>query len=152
MSDSNRLPFYFYPIGSLLGGLVGFVASAITWWMLGAFWWMPYWRQLRAHGMNADDNGWAMGFALVPPIVGAAFLISTLISLIAVRWVERPKVVLILINLIPGLLIALLGINGLFHGRYWENPGFETACLLIGFGWGACLQLLMARRSACAEG
>jgi hypothetical protein len=101
--------------------------------------------------MNADDNGWAMGVVLVPPIIGVAFLISTLISLITVRWTGRPKLVLILLNLMPGLWLTLLGINGVLHSRYWDNPGFEIACLLIGLGWGAALHALMVRRSGYVE-
>jgi hypothetical protein len=102
--------------------------------------------------MDADDNGWAMGIALVPPFVGAAFLISTLISLIAARWTGHPKLVFILLNLVPGLWLTLGQINGVFHGLYWDWPGFEIACLLIGLGWGAALYALTARPSSYIEG
>jgi hypothetical protein len=102
--------------------------------------------------MDADDNGWAMGIALVPPWIGVMFLISTLISLIAVRWTGHPKLVFILLNLVPGLWWTLGQINGVFHGRYWDWPGFETACLLIGLGWGVALYALTERRTVYVEG
>jgi hypothetical protein len=146
--DANQLPLYF----CLAGGLVGCVTSAVAWWTLGAFLWLPYWRQLRDYGMNADDNGVALGMVLVPPVMGVAFLISTLISLITVRWTGHPKLVLIALNLMPGLGLTLLVGNGVLHGRYWENPGFEMACLLIGLGWGAALYALTVRRSGYIQG
>ena len=102
--------------------------------------------------MGADDNGWAMGVVFVPPIIGVAFLMSTLISLITVRWTGRPKLVLISLNLMPGLWLTLLGVNGVLHGRYWDYPGFEIACLLIGLVWGAALYALTVRRSGYIEG
>jgi hypothetical protein len=148
MRDANQLPLYF----CLAGGLVGCVTSAVAWWMLGAFLWMPYWRQLRDHGMDADDNGWAIGVAFVPPVIGVAFLLSTLISLITVRWAGHPKLVLVAINSMPGLWLTLNGVNGIFHGRYWDDPGFEIACLLIGLGWGSALYALTVRRSGYIEG
>jgi len=148
MRDANQLPLYF----CLAGGLVGCVTSAIAWWMLATFLWMPYWRQLRDYGVHVDDNGVAMGMVLVPPIMGVAFLISTLISLIIVRWTGQPKLVLISLNLMPGLGLTLLGVNGVLQRRYWDNPGFESACLLIGLGWGAALYALTVRRSGYIEG
>ena len=102
--------------------------------------------------MNADDIGFAMGVIYVPPVMGVAFLISTLSSLILVRWIAYPKLVLVLLNSVPGLFLTLNGINEIIHGRYWENPGFEIACLLIGFGWGVALFELMVRRGGYVEG
>jgi hypothetical protein len=52
----------------------------------------------------------------------------------------------------PGLWLTLNGVNGIFHGRYWDNPGFEIACLLIGLGWGSALYALTVRRSGYIEG
>jgi hypothetical protein len=136
----------------LVGGLVGCVTSFIAYWVLGALLWMPYWRELRDHGMDADDIGVAMGVVLVPPIIGGAFLVSTLVSLIVVRWTGHPKLVFVLLNLVPGVLVASLGVNAIVHGRGWGEPGFEIACLLIGLGWGATLHALTARRSGYIEG
>jgi hypothetical protein len=45
----------------LAGGLVGCVTSFIAYWGLGAFLWMPFFRQLRDYGMTVDDIGVAMG-------------------------------------------------------------------------------------------
>jgi hypothetical protein len=146
--DSNQLPLYF----CLAGGLVGCVASEVALMTLGSFLWMPYWRQLRDYGMYVDDIGVAMAVYLVPPFAGLAFLISTLMSLITVRWIGHPKLVLILLNLVPGLLLTLVGVNGILHGRGWNDPGFEIACLLIGLGWGAALHALMVRRSGYING
>jgi hypothetical protein len=148
LRDSNQLPLYF----CLAGGLVGCVASEVAWLTLGGFLWMPHWRQLRDYGMYVDDNGVAMGVFFVPPIMGLAFLMSTLMSLIAVRWIGHPKLVLILLNLVPGLWLSLGGANGILHGRGWNDPGFEIACLLIGLGWGAALYALMVRRSGYING
>jgi hypothetical protein len=136
----------------LAGGVVGCVTSFIACWILGAFLWMQYWRQLRDHGMDADDIGVAMGVVLVPPIIGVAFLVSTLLSLIAVRWTGHPKLVFILLNLVPGVLVTSLGVNAIVHGRGWGEPGFELACLAIGLGWGAALYALMVRRRGYAAG
>jgi UDP-N-acetylmuramyl pentapeptide phosphotransferase/UDP-N-acetylglucosamine-1-phosphate transferase len=146
--DSNQLPLYF----CLAGGLVGCVTSFIAYWLLAALLWFPYWRQLRDYGMHADDIEEAMGAVVVPPIIGVAFLISTLVSLIVVRWTGHPKLVFILLNLVPGLLVTSLGVNAIVHGRGWSEPGFEIACLLIGLGWGAALYMLMVRRRGYTEG
>jgi len=148
MRDANQLPLYY----CFAGGLVGCVASAVAWWMLGTFLWMPFGRQLRDHGMVADDIGAAMGMIVVPPIMGLAFLVSTLTSLIVVRWIGNRKSVLILLNVVPGLLITLLGVSAILHGRAWSNPGFEIACGLIGIGWGVALYALKIRRSGYIEG
>jgi hypothetical protein len=145
---SNQLPLYF----CLAGGLVGYVTSFAAYWLLAALLWMPYWRQLRDHGMDADDIGVAMGVVVVPPIIGAAFLVSTLVSLIVVRWTGHPKLVFILLNLMPGVLVTSLGVNTIVHGRGWGEPGFELACLAIGLGWGAALYALTVRRSGYIEG
>jgi hypothetical protein len=146
--DSNQLPLYF----CLAGGLVGCATSAVVWWVLGTLLWMPYWRQLRDHGMDADDIGIAIGMLVVPPVMGLTFLVSTLTSLLAVRWIGHPKPVFILLNLVPGLLVVLLGVNAILHGRGWSEPGFELACLAIGLGWGVALYALMIRRSGYTEG
>jgi hypothetical protein len=95
--------------------------------------------------MNADDNGWAMGTFFVPPIIGVAFMVSTLTSLIAVRWTGHPKLVLIVLNSIPGLWWTWQSVGGVLHGRYWEYPGFEFTLLLIGLGWGVALYSLLGR-------
>ncbi|MDP3075445.1 hypothetical protein [Bradyrhizobium sp.] len=152
LRDANQLPLHLVFAGGLAGGLGGGVASGVAWLALGNLLWLPYWRQLRDHGMNADDNGWAMGFIFVPPVMGVAFLISTLVSLLIVRWIAYPKLVLILLNSVPGLLLTLNGTNEIIHGRYWEYPGFEIACLLIGFAWGVALFELMVRRGGYVEG
>ena len=131
MRDSNRLPLYY----CLVGGLVGCVASELALFALGGLLWFPYWRQLRDYGMHTDDIGEAMAVIVVPPIMGLAFLVSTLMSLIAVRWIGHPKLVFIMLNLVPGLLVTLVGVNAILHGRGWSEPGFEIACLLIGWGW-----------------
>jgi hypothetical protein len=136
----------------LAGGLVGGVASAVAWWMLGALIWFPYAQQLRDHGMATDDIGAAAGMVVVPPVIGLSFLMSTFVSLKAARSTGHPKLVFILLNLVPGLLVTSVGINGIVHGRSWSNPGFETACLLIGLGWGAALYALMIRRRGYTEG
>ena len=103
--------------------------------------------------MATDDIGAAAGMVVVPPVMGLAFLVSTLISLIAVRSsAAHLKAVFILLNLVPGLLVTSVGVNGIIHGRSWSNPGFETACLLIGLGWGAALYALMIRRRGYTEG
>jgi hypothetical protein len=140
--DANHPPLYV----CFAGGLVGWFASAVAWFALGMLLWMPYWRQLRDHGMDVDDNGWAMGIVFVPPAIGLAFLMSTLLSLIIVRWKGYPKLVSIVLNLMPGLWLTLSGVNGVVHGRHWDYPGFEIACLLIGLGWGAALYALTVRR------
>jgi hypothetical protein len=146
--DSNQLPLYF----CLAGGVVGCVAAEIAWCTLGGFLWMPHWRQLRDYGMYIDDNGVAMGVVFVPPVVGLAFLVSTLLSLITVRWIGHPKLVFILLNLVPGMLLTLGEVNGILRGRGWNEPGLEIACLLIGLGWGAALYMLTVRRGGYAEG
>jgi hypothetical protein len=102
--------------------------------------------------MYIDDNGVVMGVLLVPPLAGLAFLISTLMSLITVRWMGHPKLVFILFNLVPGLLLTSAAVNGILQGRGWNEPGFEIACLLIGLGWGAALYALMVRRSGYTVG
>ena len=89
---------------------------------------------------------------LCQPIMGLAFLVSTLMSLIAVRWIGHPKLVFIMLNLVPGLLVTLVGVNAILHGRGWSEPGFEVACLLIGLGWGAALYALMVRRRGYSVG
>jgi hypothetical protein len=134
----------------LAGGLIGCVTSFIAYWVLAAFLWMPYRRQLRDYGMHADDIGDAMG--LVPPIMGLAFLVSTLMSLFAVRWIGHPKLVFILLNLVPGLWVTSVVVDAILHGRGWIEPGFEIACLLIGLGWGAALYALVMRRRGYTEG
>jgi hypothetical protein len=146
--DSTQLPLYF----CLAGGLVGCVTSAVAWWMLGTLLWLPHGRLLRDHGMATDDIGAAMGVFVVPPVIGLAFLVSTPMSLITVRWIGHPKLVFILLNLVPGLLVTSLGVNAILHGRGWSEPGFEIACLLIGLGWGAALYMLMVRRRGYTEG
>jgi hypothetical protein len=113
---------------------------------------MPYWRQLRDYGMHTDDIGEAMGVIVVPPVMGLAFLMSTLMSLVTVRWIGHPKLVFILLNLVPGLLVTSVGVNAILHGRGWSEPGFEIACLLIGLGSGAALYMLMVRRRGYTEG
>jgi hypothetical protein len=148
MRDANQLPLYF----CLAGGVVGCVTSFIAYWVLAALLWFPYWRQLRDYGMQTDDIGEAMGVIIVPPIMGLAFLVSTLMSLIAVRSIGHPKLVFILLNLVPGLLVTSIGVNAFLHGRGWSEPGFEIACLLIGLGWGAALYALTVRRSGYIEG
>jgi hypothetical protein len=145
---SNQLPLYF----CLAGGLVGCVTSFIAIWILATLLWFPYWRQLRDYGMRTDDIGEAIAVIVVPPIMGLAFLVSTLISLIAVRWTGHPKQVFITLNLVPGLLVTSVGTNAILHGRDWSEPGFEIACLLIGLGWGAALNALMVRRRGYTEG
>jgi hypothetical protein len=102
--------------------------------------------------MYTHDIAVAMGVYIVPPAVGLAFLISTLMSLITVRWIGHPKLVFILLNLVPGLWVTLLGVNGILHGQGWRDPGFEIACLLIGLGWGAVLYALTVRRSGHTVG
>jgi hypothetical protein len=129
----------------LAGGLLTWFASTVSWYMLGTLVWMPYWRQLRDHGMNADDNGWAMGTVLVPPFVGVAFVVTTLISLIAARRFGHPRLFSIVLNLIPGLFWTWGGVKNVLYGQYWEYPGFEFTLLLIGFGWGAALYSLAGR-------
>ncbi len=136
----------------MVGGLVGCVASELALFALGGLLWFPYWRQLRDYGMHTDDIGEAMAVIVVPPIMGLAFLVSTLMSLIAVRWIGHPKLVFIMLNLVPGLLVTLVGVNAILHGRGWSEPGFEIACLLIGWGWGAALYALMVRRRGYSVG
>ena len=148
MRDSNQLPLYY----CLAGGLVGCAASEVALFALGGLLWMPYWRQLRDYGMHTDDIGEAMGVIVVPPVMGLAFLMSTLMSLVTVRWIGHPKLVFILLNLVPGLLVTSVGVNAILHGRGWSEPGFEIACLLIGLGWGAALYMLMVRRRGYTEG
>ena len=148
VKDSNQLPLYF----CLAGGLVGGIASEVALFALGGLLWMPYWRQLRDYGMYVDDIGVAIGVYLVPPVAGLAFLISTLMSLIVVRWIGHPRLVLILLNLVPGLLMTLAAVNGILQGRGWNEPGFEIACLLIGLGWGAALYALTVRRRGYTGG
>jgi len=131
----------------LAGGLIGGVASEIALFALGGLLWEPYWRQLRDYGMTTDDIGFALGVVFVPPVMGAAFLISTLAALITVRWIGHAKLVLIIMNLVPGLLLTANQVVGILRGRYWDDPGFEVACLLIGLGWGAALHALSLRRS-----
>jgi hypothetical protein len=145
--DANQLPLYL----CLAGGLVGGLASGIAWLALGFLLWMPYWRQLRDYGMAADDNGWAMGIFFVPPLMGVAFLLSTLMALIIVRWIAHPKPVFIVLNLVPGLWLTVNGLTGILRGRSWDDPGFEVAVLLIGLGWGAALYALARRRSGQIE-
>jgi hypothetical protein len=144
--NPNQLSLWF----CLAGGPFGCLTSAIAWFLLGAVLWMPYWQQLRALGMSADDNGWAMGMAVVPPFVGLTFLFSTLASLIVLRYYRRGvahiRLVLTGINLIPGLLYVLLIADGFRRFGTWQFPGFEVAIVLIGLSWGFILSEIFLRR------
>ena len=99
-----------------------------------------------------DDNGWAIGMAIVPAAAGLALLFSTLMSLLALRisrWDRYAKLILIGMNIVPGLLLMAEKINFWHHSGKWSYPGAEIAFLLVGFGWGVVLyQFVMRRREA----
>jgi hypothetical protein len=146
-SGLDRLSVYI----CLAGGVAGGMASAIAWLTLGAFLWMPYRQQLRDHGIMVDDNGWAMGLFFVPPAIGIAFFISSLIGLIAAQWTGHPRLILVVAGLAPGLLLTIDGLIVFARNRYWYNPGFEAACSLIGLGWGTALYAITSQ-GALIEG
>ena len=83
-----------------------------------------------------------MGLFFVPPVIAIAFFISTLVGLIAVQWTIHSKLVLVVAGMAPGLLLIAINFIGFVRRHYWENPGFEVACALIGLGWGTALYTL----------
>ena len=126
----------------MAGGVFGAVTSAIAWFLLGGLFWMPYLSRLHTYRMSAHDNGWAMGTYIIPAIVALMFVVSSLVSSLAVRYpwgMAHSGIVLGGVSVIPGLYYVLLSARGFRRSGYWEYPGFEIALVLIGLAWGGIL-------------
>jgi hypothetical protein len=128
----------------VIGGLLGYVTSLVTWWLFGMLLWLPYQQQLRNFDMGVDDNGWALGVFLVPPVIGLTFLLSTLASLIVLRQSMRDrKMAVVWSNMTPGILLTLLSIGT----AGWGFLGFDVGMLLVGLCWGVVLYRIAVRHS-----
>jgi hypothetical protein len=135
-----KMPWYL----CLVGGLVGYITSLMFWWIYGMLLWSPYRTQLIALGMSTDAEGWGFGELFIPPIVGFLFLWSTLASLLALRQPMRHRKIAVAgSNLIPGLLLSLLGMGS----GSLSFLVFGLAVLLTGLCWGFILYRIAIRRS-----
>lgn len=130
------------PGRALLLALIGGVATFLSWAILAAVFWMPYWYQLRQHGMYVHDFD-AAQLIVFGPFVVALVLFGTLCleASFEKRRFEngrRPAARLwriLFVGVLPAAVTFLL-ITGR-HRDAWYFPLSEAAVLVVGLALGS---------------
>ena len=122
----------------LLGATFGLFTAVVAFWLLGAFFWFPYWNELRDLGTYSHDVEWTYLVGFVPIIVAVLFAVVTAVS----SGFYRSSLRTVSIKRLTFILLAVpawwaIGANIVQWRRegFWSYPLAEVSLLLIAAAW-----------------